>query len=67
MSEESIEVIELSSVKYLPCSIRDHPIIPKAQQAFPSGNGEGHDALKLVVPGLVGHIHSAREQRKAAS
>lgn len=53
----------LSSLSSIGCN---HPIIPVAEQPFPSGDGKGHDALEFVVAGLVGHIHSAREQCKAA-
>jgi hypothetical protein len=44
-------------------SVGDHTIVTEAEQAFPSSDGKRQNALKLVVPGLVGNVHAACKQR----
>src|SRR5882672_5280500 len=46
--------------------VGDHAIVTIAEQTFPSGNSKRQNALKLVVTGLVCHIHAACKQREAA-
>jgi len=47
-------------------SVGDHAIVAIAEKPFPSGDGKRQNALKLVVPGLVGNVHAACKQREAA-
>lgn len=44
----------------------DHAIISCAEQAFPSADGEGQDALQFMVLCFVRQIHQACQQAKAA-
>jgi hypothetical protein len=47
-------------------SVRDHAVVARAEQTFPSADGEGQDTLQFVVLCLVRPIHQARQQAKAA-
>jgi hypothetical protein len=51
---------------WLSRSIGDHTIVTHAEQAFPAADGEGQNALQLVVLGPVRQIHQPGEQAEAA-
>ena len=50
----------------LPCSVRDYVVIARAEQAFPSTDGEGQDAFQFVVLRPVRPVHQACQQAEAA-
>jgi hypothetical protein len=52
--------------KPLPWPIRNNPIIPGAEQAFPTPHCQGQNALKLVVLGFVRPVHQSRHEAEAA-
>lgn len=45
---------------------RNHAIIPGAQQAFPSSDGQGQDAFQFVMLCSVRHVHHPRKQAETA-
>lgn len=50
----------------LSCPVRNHAIITRAEQAFPTTDSERQDALEFMVFRLVRPVHQAREQAEAA-
>jgi len=58
--------VSFVSTGSLPRPICDHPVIPEAQQTFPSAHGEGQDAFQLVMFFLVRPVHHSRHEAEAA-